>query len=388
MINFPPGRLTKILQGLEQSSFDGMAEITTAKDNSEQTYFQVLVFRSGKFFFAGERLMSPLELAEEYGKKLNISIIDAAIKAAKTKVTNPDSFQETFDFLSRMRIIKFEQLEELALQNILITLEKLLPQGGSLKTNSDIKFDLAYPNNEAGWSLANLVTKLKEREQKWSSYAKVGINSADAVPKVDPEGIKKATNASALKHCSQWIDGRRSIEEIAHNLQQDPLILAKNYSSWVNQGWIYFGEKSLGDSATATAQDTAKPETTLPTVLSVDDSPVVQTMLKRAMSDRYNVILASNGMDALKALNSTKNDIKLILLDVTMPDIDGIELCRTIRRFKKFQDLPIIMLTAKDGMFDKVKGKFAGSTEYLTKPVNKENLLETLSKYVPSLAVT
>ncbi|WP_281291183.1 response regulator [Hyella patelloides] len=120
----------------------------------------------------------------------------------------------------------------------------------------------------------------------------------------------------------------------------------------------------------------------------MDDSPVVQAMLKRSLSDRYEVILANNGMDALKILNSNKKNIELILLDVTMPDIDGIELCRTIRRFKKFQTLPIIMLTAKDGMFDKVKGKFAGSTEYLTKPVDKEELLTIIGKYVPSMVTT
>ncbi|MEO1182119.1 MAG: response regulator, partial [Cyanobacteria bacterium J06636_28] len=72
------------------------------------------------------------------------------------------------------------------------------------------------------------------------------------------------------------------------------------------------------------------------------------------------------------------------LLDVTMPDIDGLELCRTIRGIGRFRDLPIIMLTAKDGVFNKIRGQIVGSTHYLTKPVERSKLLEILDKYVPS----
>jgi twitching motility two-component system response regulator PilG len=68
-----------------------------------------------------------------------------------------------------------------------------------------------------------------------------------------------------------------------------------------------------------------------------------------------------------------------------MPDIDGLELCRTIRAMTKFKQLPIIMLTAKDGIVDRVKGQFAGSTQYLAKPVDREKLLPVLEKYIPQV---
>ena len=383
MINFPPGRLTKILQDLEQGSFTGIAEIEVEKDDSKIHNSQILVFRAGKLVFAHDRQVSPQELATILGQRLDISIINAAIKTAQTKVANSDSFQEIFSFLSRMKIIPLTQLENLILQDIVLGLEKLLPYGGSLQTTSQTKFDLEYPSQKDGWSFIELQSELQKRQQKWSHYGKVGIDSADAVPKINQEEIKNISSTSAQKHCLKWINGERSLGTIAQNIQEDPLKLAHNYYSWVHKKWIYFGEKpSVDELVQLPAASTLPVETKLPTVLSVDDSPVVQTMLKRAMSDRYEVILANNGMQALKVLNSHQKEIRLILLDVTMPDIDGIELCRTIRRFKKFQDLPIIMLTAKDGMFDKVKGKFAGSTEYLTKPVDKENLLNTVGKYI------
>jgi twitching motility two-component system response regulator PilG len=103
-------------------------------------------------------------------------------------------------------------------------------------------------------------------------------------------------------------------------------------------------------------------------------------MIKRTLSDRYQVLLASNAVDALKVINT--NPIALLLLDVTMPEIDGLEFCRTVRSIPKFQNLPIIMLTARDKFSDKLRGQIAGATRYLTKPVEPSQLLEIVDKCV------
>jgi twitching motility two-component system response regulator PilG len=77
-----------------------------------------------------------------------------------------------------------------------------------------------------------------------------------------------------------------------------------------------------------------------------------------------------------------QKDIRLLLLDVTMPGVDGLEMCRTVRSIPKFRDLPIVMLTARDGFVDKIKGQIAGSTQYLTKPFHNDKLIEIVEKYV------
>jgi twitching motility two-component system response regulator PilG len=64
-----------------------------------------------------------------------------------------------------------------------------------------------------------------------------------------------------------------------------------------------------------------------------------------------------------------------------MPEIDGLELCRTIRNLPQFQQLPIIMVTAKDSFFDKVQGRLAGATEYLTKPFEASQLLQLVHRF-------
>lgn len=118
------------------------------------------------------------------------------------------------------------------------------------------------------------------------------------------------------------------------------------------------------------------------TILAVDDSPIMQEMVKRALEKEYNVLVADNAVDALALIYH--KPISLLLLDVTMPEVDGLELCRTVRSLPQFQDLPIIMLTARDSMFDKVQGRLAGATEYLTKPFNADQLREMVTQFINS----
>ncbi|MCW6037218.1 response regulator [Spirulina subsalsa FACHB-351] len=116
------------------------------------------------------------------------------------------------------------------------------------------------------------------------------------------------------------------------------------------------------------------------TILAVDDSPIMRKMLQQILQTQYNVVVADNAVDALSVIYHQAVD--LLLLDVTMPGVDGLELCRTVRSLPQFQALPIIMLTARDGTFDKVQGRLAGATEYLTKPFDEQELLSTLKKFL------
>jgi twitching motility two-component system response regulator PilG len=116
------------------------------------------------------------------------------------------------------------------------------------------------------------------------------------------------------------------------------------------------------------------------TVLAVDDSPVMQKTIQKILGSTYRVLSVDNALDALNTIYNEK--ISVMLLDVSMPDIDGLEVCRTIRSLPQFVGLPIIMVTARDKAFDRVQGKMAGATEYLTKPFSPETLLEIVERYV------
>ncbi|MEM8637309.1 MAG: response regulator [Cyanobacteria bacterium P01_G01_bin.54] len=120
------------------------------------------------------------------------------------------------------------------------------------------------------------------------------------------------------------------------------------------------------------------------TILAVDDSPITRKLIQNALVEHYTVLLADNAVDALSAIYH--QPIDLLLLDVTMPGVDGLELCRTVRSLPQFETLPIIMLTARDGAFDKVQGRLAGATEYLTKPFEADYLQQTVSRLIQTVA--
>lgn len=118
-----------------------------------------------------------------------------------------------------------------------------------------------------------------------------------------------------------------------------------------------------------------------PTVLVVDDSPTVRKVVQMTLQrEHIRVITAS---DALSALTAVADEMPaLILLDIQLPRMDGYNICQIIRKHMQFRSIPIIMLSGKDGLFDKMRGRLAGSTEYLTKPFDSAELVQTVKKYL------
>ncbi len=118
-----------------------------------------------------------------------------------------------------------------------------------------------------------------------------------------------------------------------------------------------------------------------PTVLVVDDSPTVRKIVEMTLR-RENIRVITAG-DALSALTAVADEMPaVILLDIQLPRMDGYHICTIIRKHLQFRSIPIIMLSGKDGLFDKMRGRLAGSTEYLTKPFDSAELVQTVKKYL------
>lgn len=123
-----------------------------------------------------------------------------------------------------------------------------------------------------------------------------------------------------------------------------------------------------------------------PVVLVVDDSPTVRKIVQLTLQrERIRVVTAGDGLSALAAVADEQPD--LILLDIMLPRMDGYNICQVIRKNMAYRDLPIIMLSGKDGLFDKMRGKLAGSTEYITKPFDSTELVQTVKRHLDTSAV-
>ena len=115
-------------------------------------------------------------------------------------------------------------------------------------------------------------------------------------------------------------------------------------------------------------------------VLVIDDSNTIRRSAEIFLKQGgHDVMLAEDGFDALAKVNDYAPH--LIFCDILMPRLDGYQTCAIIKRNAHFAKTPIIMLSSKDGVFDKARGRMVGSEEYLTKPFTKDQLLQTVLQF-------
>ncbi len=115
-------------------------------------------------------------------------------------------------------------------------------------------------------------------------------------------------------------------------------------------------------------------------VLVIDDSNTIRRSAEIFLRQGgYEVLLAEDGFDALSKVNDLEPH--LIFCDILMPRLDGYQTCAIIKRNPRFAQVPLIMLSSKDGVFDKARGRMVGSDDYLTKPFTKEQLLRVVAHF-------
>ena len=115
-------------------------------------------------------------------------------------------------------------------------------------------------------------------------------------------------------------------------------------------------------------------------VLVIDDSNTIRRRAEIFLKQGgHEGLLAEDGYDALSKVNDHKP--QLIFCDILMPRLDGYQTCAIIKRNPRFAGVPVIMLSSKDGLFDKARGRMVGSEDYLTKPFTKDQLLQAVEQH-------
>ncbi len=120
-------------------------------------------------------------------------------------------------------------------------------------------------------------------------------------------------------------------------------------------------------------------------VMVIDDSKTIrrtaETLLKKAGCE---VLTATDGFEALSIIADNHPD--LIFVDIMMPRLDGYQTCALIKHNELYRDIPVIMLSSKDGLFDRARGRIVGSEQYLTKPFTRDELLGAIKKHAKKAA--
>ncbi|MEB3338414.1 MAG: response regulator [Leptolyngbyaceae bacterium] len=261
--------------------------------------------------------------------------------------------------------------------------------------------------------LAMIVEFCRKRLQGWQSLGPQ-ICSPYQRPYLVSESQSQQKMAPELQKKLMVVLKGLSFRHLATLLNQDEIKLAKGLQPYVLNGTILLREPSppfdqlpkvpsrpvsvpqrptspppspLAESETPLTQEPTAPNLVRPTrketysIACIDDSPTILKEIKRFLEDESITVLAIN--DPLKALIQVirlKPD--LILLDIGLPNIDGYKLCRLLRNHSLFTTTPIVMVTGNTGIIDRAKAKFAGASDYLTKPFTKPELLKIVFKHL------
>ena len=119
-------------------------------------------------------------------------------------------------------------------------------------------------------------------------------------------------------------------------------------------------------------------------VMVVDDSKTIRRTAETLLAkEGCTVLTAVDGFEALSMIADQQPHI--IFVDIMMPRLDGYQTCALIKNNQQFKNTPVIMLSSKDGLFDKAKGRVVGAEQYLTKPFTRDELLSAIRQFVPAL---
>jgi two-component system, chemotaxis family, response regulator PixG len=248
-----------------------------------------------------------------------------------------------------------------------------------------------------------ILTKSIQTWQEWSKL-ELGVYAPSLFPMVakSSEEIAKVLDGSDLYHTVLAIDGNRSIRRLAANNRQSvadftttllPLfrsgfigLLPQPKSRTAKPANLAANSDTLlpltGGSTTGSSASLASPQTKqAPLIACIDDSLLIYQSLER--------ILSANGFrhygvqDPLKIMPSLiRNKPDFIFLDLLMPITNGYEVCEQIRKTPSLKHIPVIILTGKDGLIDRMRSKMVGANGFLGKPVDSEAVLKMIEKYL------
>lgn len=172
-----------------------------------------------------------------------------------------------------------------------------------------------------------------------------------------------------LKNLTHFLDDQSCLYDLANKIELSTLSLGTLLNPIIQSGAIAMGSYILPTNDHR------------PIVACIDDSASIQRVVKFTLeSEGYRVISIKESLKALTALLNPKPD--LILMDINMPDIDGYQLCGLCRKSSSLKDIPIVMLTGRDGILDRVKAKMLGSVGYVSKPFLPQDLVKVVKSYL------
>lgn len=346
-----------------------------SRPSVDQTWF--VFFSNGQIIYAGEA-RSDLSRLRDYLRRYKLDqTINPVDVSAAIATTNAPEYGHLWALLEKHALTP-TQGRSIIQSMVHETLFDLL----SLHQGAFI-FEVGSPLSPQLTTLeiGPLVIKIMKQVQEWKQFHP-HIQSPEQCPAIaNAAQLRETVKANTFKTLEKWMDGTTSIRQIARYLNRDILTVARAIYPYVQQGLVQISNPH--DSIATTVESTfgLTVANRVPRIVCIDDGATIRKAVEMILQQHgYEATSISNPLKALSLVFQLKPD--LILCDISMPELDGYEICAMLRKSTAFRQTPIVMLTGRDGFIDRVRARMVGATDYLTKPFGESELLTLVERYV------
>lgn len=224
---------------------------------------------------------------------------------------------------------------------------------------------------------------IDEVEQIWSCWLEALVS--DRLPNMAPvillpKQLQAKTSISAYQSLCKLLNGNRTLRDLSVQLRTSPLQVVCSLLPYIQSG--IFGLVDIPDLLEIiTPHATNYDKKDRPLIACVDDSLMISHMMEQIIGMAgYRFVAVNDPMDAVRVLQNRQPD--LIFLDIVMPRVNGYDLCAELRRYPEFVETPIIFLTSNSGIVDRLRAKMVGSSDFLRKTVDADELLQKIAEHL------
>ena len=310
------------------------------------------------------------------------------IDVSKIRCRNEDIAMDFWDYQLLDVLYKKQQIQREKIQAIVES------------TIAELFFDLAQELDfasvtcsysqevmlEMPMSFTNADMSIKQMQDAWSIWSQAGLTNIypNLAPVLRRPGqLQQMVNPSVYKNFVSFINGQFTLRELGMKMKQDVMPVTRSLLPYVLKGIIELVPvPDLPLTVEFSSFTVKQPQKqTAPLIACVDDSPQVCKILEEIITRHgLRFIKIQDAVQALPIIIQEKPD--LIFLDLIMPIASGYEICTQLRRISAFAQTPVIILTGNDGLVDRVRAKVVGSTDFMSKPIVADRVMNMVRKYL------
>jgi chemotaxis family two-component system response regulator PixG len=378
---FTASRQASFFDGLKQPRFSG--QLILSSPSGEQWFFYLYL---GRIMYATGGLHSVRRWRRQIASYLPQIAANLAAVQIDLASIDPQDLQVCWEYQLLCHWVEQQKVtREQAARLIRATVvEVLFDITQSMEVSCELRQDNLLSTRLV---LIDADQMIAESQQLWSKWqgAKIADRSPNAAPVIrQADQLQQRTTPQVYQTLKQLLDGNQSLRDLSVRMKRDVLSVTTSLLPYLQLGLVELVKISdlpppISPPAKGVVAQPNVPSGAL--IACVDDSPLIcQTMEKILTAANYQFVGVNDPLRAIAILLARKP--ALVFLDLVMPNANGYEICGQLRKLSIFKHTPIVILTGNDGIVDRVRAKMVGSTDFLSKPVNPDMVLQAIKKHL------